>query len=677
MNTNLEKISSLLATSGPQGQLPLANTINNLAQRAVTLFDITDAVIVTLNPISGQPLDAVGATGRVFPTTWITELKYMTSDLTTTDLTTLAAPHVVVPLQALTIPSRRYHKPYAVALLPGQQRLESQTIAAFQEYARLQLQHNWALRRYECLANIGKRINENLRTPRELYEQVKNSIGQVLDVSHFLMVGFLRPSTGKMEIHAVEDGIDIEPFETVLRGLSQKIVEEGKPYLIWQQDIQLAQKLIEPLENTGSWIPSSAIFVPLTFHGQPFGILSLQHRLKGIYDKEDLQCASLLAQHISISLSNIDLFNSLSELNDTGQLVNSGKYKGDLLQTVTEHIRLSSNADLVILYSYNQATEIFDAVRSSGDLRDHSHQPKDAAEDNSITGLTLQLAEPVYAQDATYLYTLIHEKLGVAPTTRGGAFEYREHILSSVALPLRLGQERLGALFINFRESRQLFKHPQRLLIEGLAAYSAIAINYWRRFSQIQSERRDELVLLQQMDITLGQMEFRETLEKVLTIAMERITAIDECSVLLYNRTTQKIWVAVAGGTNKKAREAVTIEQHQTANSRPLFDGTAGEDYRYIPDTHKRPDDFYRVNPRIRSELDAAIVDPRKQIVGVLNLESYTPNAFAEHIDFVRTLAGQAALAIVLNKLSRQIWGIREILTHKNDLRKVFNLALD
>src|SRR6185295_13210336 len=94
------------------------------------------------------------------------------------------------------------------------------------------------------------------------------------------------------------------------------------------------------------------------------------------------------------------------------------------------------------------------------------------------------------------------KELGVAEGHRSG-FQEREGIRSFVAVPLRLGGEAVGALFVNYRRP-QFFSAPQRRVIQGFADWAAIAISNARRFVRTSERHNRELAALERIDAELA-----------------------------------------------------------------------------------------------------------------------------------------------------------------------------
>ncbi len=145
----------------------------------------------------------------------------------------------------------------------------------------------------------------------------------------------------------------------------------------------------------------------------------------------------------------------------------------------------------------------------------------------------LQQKKPIFAKECAHLYS----KLRSGTPVHKRNFQEREQICSTVALPLLVGDEVVGVMFLNFR-TPQRFDATQKLLIEGLAHYAAIAIKNAQVFGTLSSRRMHELEILRKIDRELSRtLELKAVLLTLLDLAHEYVPA-DEASILLHNSRT-------------------------------------------------------------------------------------------------------------------------------------------
>ncbi len=702
---SLHRVSELLDAleRTPEDPGDLGSMLQHIAQTARTFFGTDVCVIFAVNPITGRFITSLTIAGDLLvrevpfehPRPWgLTQQVLEQGILLIEDLekeseyhSTFTRSEGIRSFAALALQMRTRHKPLGVLYLDFRQprqfsSSDQELLQLFAERASFLLQEAWLLQRYQEVARIGKEINHELATVDVLFQRLPEQIAAILDASYALLLAVYQPQTGTLDVYAEEEGRPLLLKNDPLEGACKYVLETQQTLFI-QQLSEEADRLpfqYVSIKETGP--VESLIFAPLVFRDVPLGALSIQHPEPDAYDHEDLAILQLLANHIALALHNIRLYDDLRRLNETGQLLTQQLDAEQTLQATVEKIREATQADVVILYPYQSMQQRFLLPpRVSGDLYTSHPQFLSPSKPDGITTLALRYVEPIFAKDGVSLYTVLQGE------TRQGNFGQSEKIRSAAVMPLRVGEESVGVLFVNFRQP-QSFKSPQRLLIEGLAHYAAIAIKNAQAFGTLIQRRIHELEILQHIDRELTRtLELKPVLNTLLRLANEHVPA-EEGSILLYDPKTQVLETAAAIGPHA---EASRMQKIPLQGSRGIT--------RWVLE-HKRPvrvDNVRRTQPwrdlhlqvasDTTSELDVPLLDGG-EVVGILNFESVRENAFSqEDQDFLVTLSGQAILAIknaqafererrlveetqVLNEISK------EINSHL-DPDYVFNLILE
>lgn len=553
----------------------------------------------------------------------------------------------------------------------------------FAVQASFLLQETWLAGHYEQVARIGQEVNYNLATIDDLFQVLQTYVDAVLDESHTLVLAVCQPQTSTLDIHLREHGETIL-LSTLLHSVYQHIIETQQPLFIQQLSKKAAHLPFQVINITGTEQKESLIFIPLLLRGVSLGVLSIQHASPNAYGQEDLFTLQLLASYTALGLHNIRLYSGLSQLNDTGQLLTQQLESEHTLQVIVGQIQEATKADLVVLYPYEPTLQCFDfPARIAGTLLDSTIQSMYPNRPDAIASLMLHRERPIFAKDSTLLYT----ELQGNDLIRQGTFPQREKIRSAAAMPLRVGDESVGVLFVNFRQP-QRFDATQKLFIEGLAHYAAIAMKNAQEYGSLIQRRVRELEILQYIDRELNRtLDLESILNTLLRLAREQVHA-EEAAISLYDPRTQVLELATVLGRHAEVRRKLNIPLQE-------IKGIA----RWVLE-HKKPvrvDNVHRDLPwrelyfqtvdDTLSELDVPLLDG-EEVVGVLNFESTSEGVFGqEDEDFLVTLAGQAVLAIknaqaygrekrlaeerqVLNEISKQI-------TSQLDLSHVFDLILE
>ncbi len=379
-----------------------------------------------------------------------------------------------------------------------------------------------------------------------------------------------------------------------------------------------------------------------------------------------------------------DLYDTLRRLHETGQLLTRRLDSGYTLQAIVDQIRDATQADLVVLYAYEPVLQHFVFPPSlAGNLQDaNSYQFLQLHQPDDIATLLLHQPQPIFTIEGK----------DICPTgcrdvqIRQNQFQQREEIRSIAALPLQMGDESIGVMFVNFRQ-QQRFDSPQKLFIEGLAHYAAIAIKNGQDFDTLYQRRFRDLETLQNIDRELNRvLDLKTVLKRLLELACERVSA-NGASIWFPNPRTKALEVVVGIGDHSETSLHPPVEETRGITqwvARHKKSARVNNVHRDLPWC----DLYVQIMPATIAELDVPLLD-EGEVIGVLNFESATEGAFRqEDEDFLHTLAGQAVLAIkkaqaydrekrlagerkVLNDISK------EIISQLEDDRQAFNLILE
>lgn len=577
-----------------------------------------------------------------------------------------------------------HHKPFAVLYVDyrravGLDEAFEKQLRHFSQLASRELQLTWFFRRYQLVGEVGQEISRSFLHEADLFEALQRKVRHVIDTTYCLLFAVYRPENHTLDVFSHVDG--------------SLVVDEGRAV-----DASLERFLAGDLDEPEAWPVSlpwqsrSAVHVPLSNEGRPLGILSVQHPEPDVYDGEDRHLLELVGHQVSLALSNLRLYGHLSRLHEVGKNLTRDLESKTVLQTVVDRIRETTGCDLVILYSSVAATPGYELPPvCSGELRQGDiHRPR-YLEAGGIVDRVLHLEKPLFADDARELYRSAEDPSGGRPDH----FQEREGIRSVAALPLRFGDgadDAVGVLFVNYR-TRQRFGADSALrqLIQGLAAYAAIAIKNAREFGAERRRHVKTLESLRDLDRKLSQHpdDLDQLLEVILDIAWQRLSdrvAPDEASILLHDPFWDELVTRAAMGPHSKRSRGqvlrlgegrgITLEVFRTGE--PLL----------VPDVRdpEWKDRFVDVGGDTRCEMDVPLKDGDK-VLGVINLESREPRAFDDtDLQLMKTLAGQAVLAVKiaqayeqemrLRKDEHTLINIAKKLTQQLDFKKLWDAIL-
>ena len=593
----------------------------------------------------------------------------------------------ILAFVGLALRTRHRSRPLGVLYLEFRQAkafssTDHERFRIFAAEASLLLQETELLHNYEEVQLLGQKINHNLSTVVELFQQIQTFADAVLDESHTMMLAIYQPQTNTLDIHIRGQG---NPFSAnvPLQAACEYVVRTQKPQFIQHLSMEAEELPFHIINLTGTKQQESYIFVPLMLRGVSLGVLSIQHPLPNAYGQDDLLILQLLANYISLALHNMLLFSDLSQLNETGQLLTQQLDSELTLQATVDKIYEATRADVVILYPYEATRQRFMLPpRIAGTLYS-SPQSMFPKRSNDIAEVALHHEEPIFAKQSGSIYSM----LGGNVRIKQESFQQREKITSTAVVPLQVGDESVGVLFVNFREA-QRFGATQKVLIKGLANYAAIAIKNAQQYGTLSQRRIQELEILQNIERELNRtLNLESLLNTLLTLASEQVNA-EEAAILLYNSRKQALEVPAAIGANAESmRKDIISLQNTKYITRWVLEHKKPVRVYNVHNDPQWQDIYIQGNANINSELAVPLLDG-DEAIGVLNFESKREGAFQqEDEDFLLALAGQAVLAIknakaferekrlaeeaqVLNEISKEI--ISQL-----DLSLVFDLILE
>lgn len=560
--------------------------------------------------------------------------------------------HGIRSFAGLALRTMRRQRPLAVLYLDsrtpsGFMAEDKDVLEDFTHHASRHLQNTWFLARNQAVAEVGREINQcRLASHGDLFGTLIRQLSRIIDANHLALLAVRRREAEAVDLYVRQNGKTEQRESLNLEEGWGWLFEQRKGVLVRSWSVECSSYPFDLTALPGiapaGGKPESLLFVRLLFEDRTLGILGVQHPSLQAYEHEDRHILELLANHVALALNNFHLFEDLRRLNEAGQTLTRNLESEDVLQRVVDLIHETTGADLTLLYPYLQATESFvlpPPRKGSFWAPDSSFHLQFVRADD-IAALAIKKGVARFAREAETLYSLLG-----GPGQRKGSFEKREEVRSVAVVPLRVGEESVGVLFVNFRTS-QSFDEPQQQLISSLANYAAIAIKNAREFGALSRRHIEELKTLQAVDRELSQFDnLADLLQKILEQAVSRVKAATIASVLLYHPRRQELRVETAIGRGRERWLGRTLRLNERGITVQAF-----EQKRLImvPDVHALEwrEIFLDIDAGTRSELDVPLLDGER-VLGVLNFESTEPNAFTEQdIRFLSTLAGQAVLAV-------------------------------
>ncbi|MBL7210039.1 MAG: GAF domain-containing protein, partial [Dehalococcoidia bacterium] len=213
----------------------------------------------------------------------------------------------------------------------------------------------------------------------------------------------------------------------------------------------------------------AAILIPLIVGEKVFGIITLGERRnweRGSFAQERVALCEAVADQVAALIARMRLQEQIqremqekarwleqaSKARDAARHIASVMILEDLpatLESIVKATKEVADCDAVTLYAYDQDKDDFVYPPTTLGLRDEKGvRWLDYVDRNSVVWRILALDRPHIAEDAPNDSLMKEQQQGALPP-----FVIREAIKSSIGLPLKAGDRKVGVMFVNYRSS--------------------------------------------------------------------------------------------------------------------------------------------------------------------------------------------------------------------------------
>lgn len=314
------------------------------------------------------------------------------------------------------------------------------------------------------------------------------------------------------------------------------------------------------------------------------------------------------------------------------------------LQQIANLVHDTLVCDVVSLYPYKPELDNFELPYISGDIYDiNSVTALNKVSKNSVIWRLMEKGRLVKTENAEQneefnsRFGKVDRRKGVKP------FVEREKIRSAASIPLIMGHEKLGILFINFR-SLHNFKDSEIKVIELFAELASIAIHNSRMYD-LQSVNQAHLEAVYDaskiITVSVG-MDQQKIMESILEQAIESISGKTgpKASFGTFHRFDSKKNILVLESVYPKTLvDTLNLQKIKELYLSPKGRGRKpkgiivkaalkGEGL-LVRDAPSNPD-YIACSPNTRSELAVLVKGNLGELIGVLDIESDKPDGLDE-----------------------------------------------
>jgi GAF domain-containing protein/AmiR/NasT family two-component response regulator len=386
--------------------------------------------------------------------------------------------------------------------------------------------------------------------------------------------------------------------------------------------------------------------VPLIYHDEAIGVITLDSQTPGFYDENDASIATIFANQAAIAIENARLYDrelkqaqTLKTLLEVEQEVtrNITTQSKVLLDKIAHRACQMTGADCAVIYPYLAESRRYDLanVGAFGLRRQLKYREKlRPAEGPGVSSRVLREGRMI-----------IYDAAQDDPNLLQHNFVKREHTRSFVGIRLD-ATEPVGILFVNFRQPH-LWTDDELDLIDLFANQAAIAIWNARLYGRTSEKLEQKVAELQTVgeinQLITSTLSLGEVLPLILDKAMELVNVQHGVLQLIDDETGELVI------QSRKGLTLVPLERPRLKPGEGIT-GKAVQEKRSIivHDVTQPPwrDIYVEFWPGTRSELAVPLLI-NERCIGVLNFEHPEPGYFSEdEREIVEGMATQAAIAI-------------------------------
>ncbi len=381
--------------------------------------------------------------------------------------------------------------------------------------------------------------------------------------------------------------------------------------------------------------------IALRIGDEKLGVLYVNYNRPRSFTDEGRRTLETFAYQATLALKKARLLEQVSKARDTARVVAEVSVLEDLRSTLNSIAGGTQDAldcDAVTLYTYDQIRDEFEFPPAMVGVRDTGEVLK--------FGLVVResVIRRILALDGAY----VAEDAPSDPVV-SGAFVRREDVKSSVSIPLKVGDRKVGVIFVNYR-SRHRFTGEELTNIELFAYQAAVAIRNAQLYEETIRRATALQILYEAGKAVTSTLAPDEILDRIVEQAC-RITGA-------HGKRARFSHLALVE-RNRLSFEAAYPPEHLSGLQRGVGDIDLKQDEhigvtgwavktgqsQLVDDVTQYPD-YIEYDSETRSEL-AVPIKLEEEMIGVINVEHSDANAFDESDRLcLESLAAQAAIAI-------------------------------
>lgn len=426
------------------------------------------------------------------------------------------------------------------------------------------------------------------------------------------------------------------------------LLEISEPHVFRKEDKYKDKEIVSHVQKTAGLEDELETVLVIPFKKRDekvFGICTLGEMRgwdRNSFTVDRIHLADTIASQVAPLIERMQA-NKSSQLREgllkAGKEITSLQELPKILKSITDSVKTALRCDLVTLYTYDEENgEIGHPPVVSGDVNiPHALEAFRGVSKESVVWKILETGQPHFVNDSLYDQKMLSDKSSRLPGYH--SFVERENICSSAGIPLIVGAEKLGILFVNYR-----FPHPfieqEKNDIQIFADKAAMAIHNARLYEDIQKREKQLRALYDATNVIArgANLNRKQLLDKILELAISITSASGEKATLgtiqiVDEQTNEREFTNVYALSEysklrAKLGKRLSLDKIKARNGIIGITGRAivtGKSQ--LVSNVKEDSDYIEYSPNTKSELAVPLLDSGS-VIGAINVESDKIGAF-------------------------------------------------
>jgi len=523
------------------------------------------------------------------------------------------------------------------------------------ENARLYQEALRASERRAVLHRISQDIVRFTQDSGQIYTSIHEAAEQLMSCDVFIISLRNKSNDENIYPYTMENGISYSLInEPANKGLTGKVINRGESIILNNEKAIDSEGL--PRFGSSKRV-QSVVAVPMRVGDKTIGMISSQSYEPNSYGSEEQSLLEMLATHAATAIENTRLYAETQSRVRELEIINRVSMSLRLAQSIDAMLPILLNETLLRVDTLNGSIWLYDA--SSNMLIQRIARGSEA----KLAQTGLRPGEGI----AGYVFTTgekyITPELKTDPLLSAGNKDSMRPGLSGIFIPIQSTVGPVGVLVVATEMDRQITEEINLLTI--LAEITGNAIHRAELFAQSQ-EQIHRLTTLRDIDAAIASStDLRVTLNILMDHTLKHLKT-DAVDIMIYHPELQSLTYLSSMGFNNPAP------------SRPLMrlgEGLAGQvvmkgSIEHVTDL-RESNEVKRDPMLIREGFVTYFGIPlivKGQIKGVFEIfhrAPFTPTS--EWMQFLQTLAGQAAIAIDNSQLFEHLQRSNQEVTQAYD----------